>query len=73
MTSKLRYIWIDRNYLLHRKIEHMLISVVWKLPRKVVMWSAIRVIASATTGEYSNQVVSELTSMDALERWNNGG
>jgi len=39
------------------------------LPKSLVGWCAIRVIANATTGEYSNQVVPELTAMEALDRW----
>ena len=40
-----------------------------KLPRKLVMWCAYRIVANATTGVYSNQVVPELSAMDALKRW----
>jgi hypothetical protein len=43
----------------------------WKLPRKLVMWAAIRLTAFATSGKYSNTVVPELTAMDAIARWEN--
>lgn len=43
--------------------------VVWRLPRRVVMWAAYRVIANATTGPWRNQEVPALTAMDAIERW----
>lgn len=49
--------------------ERVVIKIAWKLPRKLVMWCAIRVMANATTGQYVNQVVPELTAMDALKRW----
>ncbi len=39
------------------------------LPRKIVYWCAIRLIAKATTGKHSTQIVPELTAMDALKRW----
>jgi hypothetical protein len=39
------------------------------LPRKLVYWAAIRLMTNATTGKYSNQVVPELTCLDALKRW----
>lgn len=42
--------------------------VAWRLPKKVVYWCAIRVIAYATQGAYGNTVVPELCAMDALER-----
>ena len=41
----------------------------WKLPRRVVLWSAIRLIAFATQGKYSSTIVPELTAMDAVKRW----
>ena len=41
----------------------------WKLPRKVVYWAAIRLMAHATQGQYSSTIVPELTVMDALQRW----
>lgn len=49
--------------------EKILIWVAWHLPRKLVMWCAIRVGANATQGAYSNQEVPELKFMDALKRW----
>ena len=39
------------------------------LPNWLVYWCAVRVVAHATTGEYSSQVVPELAAMDALHRW----
>jgi len=44
-------------------------SIAWCLPRKLVMWCAIRLMAHATTGQNSNQIVPELTVIDALQRW----
>ena len=43
--------------------------IAWHLPRKLVYWCAIRVAAHATTGSYSNQIVTDLRAMDALDRW----
>ena len=39
------------------------------LPHSVVYWAAVRLMANATQGEYSKQVVPELTCLDALKRW----
>jgi hypothetical protein len=50
-------------------IENLTIAVAWSLPRKLVMWCAFRVGAHATQGEYSNQVVPDLSFIDALKRW----
>ena len=45
------------------------IWIVWKLPRWLIKWAAVRLIAEATTGEYSSTVVPELRAMEALKRW----
>ena len=45
------------------------IKLAWLLPRSVVYWCSVRLIANATQGEHSNQIVPELSAMDALERW----
>ena len=41
----------------------------WSLPKWLVMWAAVRLIAHATTGKYGTTVVPELSAMDALKRW----
>jgi hypothetical protein len=43
--------------------------IAYRMPRRLVMWCAVRVGANATTGEHRNQVVPDLTFMDALKRW----
>ena len=45
--------------------------IVWKLPRRLVYWCAIRVFANATTGKHANQIVPELTALEALQQWDN--
>lgn len=49
--------------------ERFVMKLVYVLPRSLVYWCAIRLIANATTGIHENQVVPELTAMDALKRW----
>ena len=44
----------------------------WRLPKWLVKWAAVRLIAHATTGKYSATVVPEMTAMDALKRWEGG-
>ena len=44
-------------------------KIAWILPKSLVYWVSIRLIVNATQGKYSNQVVPELTAMDALQRW----
>lgn len=50
-------------------VEKVVRWVAWHLPKDVVYWATIRLIAFATSGEYSNQVVPELGAMEALHRW----
>jgi len=51
------------------KIEELQLCVAHLLPRWLVKWAAIRLIAYATSGKYGSTVVPELTAMDALKRW----
>lgn len=39
------------------------------LPHSVAKWAFIRVAVHATVGPWSNQVVPDLTVLDALQRW----
>ena len=49
--------------------ERILIWLAWRTPRSLVYWCSIRLMTHATVGRYSNQVVPELTAMEALKRW----
>ena len=64
--NRLRFAW---KYELGKHADRLLRAVVWRLPHRLVMWSCVRVVAHATTGQYGNTVVPELTAMDALKRW----
>jgi len=61
--------WTHVRYEASKKAERAIMALVWKLPKPVVKWAAVRVGAHATTGDYANQIVPELTFMDALKRW----
>jgi hypothetical protein len=50
-------------------IEKIQPWIVWRLPRWMVYWSTIRLLAHATQGKYGNQIVPDLLAMDALKRW----
>lgn len=43
--------------------------IAWHLPRKVIYWCAIRLMANATQGQYEKQEVPSLLAMEALQRW----
>lgn len=70
--------WADPTYPLpmrergRRAGDDALLKLAYLLPRRLVMWCAVRVILHGTTGKHENQVVPELTAMDALDRWGCG-
>ena len=43
--------------------------VTWKLPKKLVYWCAVRLMAWATQGQWGNQSPNDVNIMDALKRW----
>jgi hypothetical protein len=49
--------------------EKIYIKIAWLLPRELIKWCAVRMMSAATTGQYSSQIVSELTAIEALKRW----
>jgi hypothetical protein len=49
--------------------EKLLIAIAWAMPRSIVYWCSVRLMANATTGKFSSQIVPELTALDALQRW----
>lgn len=50
-------------------MEKFWIKIAQWVPHQLAYWCAVRVVTNATTGPYSNQVVPDLTAMDALQRW----
>jgi len=63
--------WLQCKW--YRIKERVPVKIAWLLPRSIVYFAAIRVAAAATTGKWSNQIVPELTAMDALQRWDLSG
>lgn len=47
--------------------------VAWRLPRRLAMWTFVRVSVNGTQGAWANQNVPELTVSDALQRWDRKG
>ncbi len=50
-------------------MEKLWIYIAWKLPKPLVKWCVIRACAHATTGQYGDTVVPELSMMDMIKRW----
>lgn len=59
----------DTTYKRRKYTERAQLWLVYRLPRWLIYWAAIRLIAHATMGKYDKQVVPKLTAMDALKRW----
>lgn len=57
------------TYQLDKLRTKVTIVVANALPKWVVYHCAIRLMAHATTGQYSSTVVPDLAGMDALKRW----
>jgi hypothetical protein len=66
MIQKIRF---EIAWRLPRWRENIQTWIAWRAPRWLVYWCSIRLMAYATQGEYSDQVVPDLTAMDALKRW----
>lgn len=53
----------------HVRKDMWALWIAHRMPRWLVRWCAVRLGAHATTGSWSDQVVPELTFLDALKRW----
>lgn len=49
--------------------EKAALAIAWHMPRWLVYRCAVRLGAHATVPPYGDQVVPDLTFMDALDRW----
>ena len=43
--------------------------IAWHLPKNLVKWCAVRLMAHATTGQYSYVLTTKTTIIEALQRW----
>ena len=60
---------IDIRHEYYRIKEKLQMRIAWGLPKWLVMWATIRLLAHATTGEYGNTETPALLVIDALKRW----
>jgi hypothetical protein len=44
-------------------------KIAWLLPKRVVMWASVRLMAYATHGKYGNECPDAVNIMTALKRW----
>ena len=62
-----RWFWLRVQW--RQTTEKLWRRLAWLMPRDLVRWCYMRVVAHATTGEYGDTEVPELTVMDAIDRW----
>lgn len=60
---------MDWKYELNKKRERAASWFVSKLPRWLIYRATIRAGVHATTGQYENTVVPDLTFIETLKRW----
>ena len=61
--------YVELKYWSSRWFHKRFMDIVWRLPKSLAYMCAIRVVSHATTGKYANQIVPDLTAMNALSRW----
>jgi cytochrome c-type biogenesis protein CcmH/NrfF len=50
-------------------LEQVLVWIIWRLPRRIVYWAAIRLMAHATTAVYPTRTPDGVTILEALDAW----
>lgn len=48
--------------------SNMMMWIAWKLPRWLVYWASVRLLAHATEGKYSKTLATKITAIEALSR-----
>ena len=59
----------ELKYHINRKVEHITIWIAHRLPKKLKMRVYFDVLAHATTGKYGKTVVTDITAMNAADRY----
>lgn len=52
-----------------RLAEKAVTGLVWRLPRRIILWATIRLISHGTTGVFGTTSPDSLNVMEALRRW----
>ncbi len=55
--------------MIERAKEWLAIQIAYALPRRLVLWCAVRLAVHASSGPYSDEPVPDLKVIDALARW----
>ena len=57
------------KYFYYRCKEKAMMKIAFIMPKWLVYFCSIRLVAYGTQGKYSNTIVPDLTAMDAIKRW----
>lgn len=72
VKERLDSLRLDAMMFRHGAPDKIAMQVAWWLPRKVVLWAYIRVMAHATQGPYGCDHVDDVRYSDAYKRWEKG-
>lgn len=50
-------------------MEKLWVWLAWRLPKELVRWASVRLMAHATTTEYAQKEPAEVSILDALRAW----
>lgn len=65
----MKYLWLDRKYLLRKWLDNLAWYLAGKVPNAVKMRVFMLIVAKATCGKYEETVIGELPAMEAIKRW----
>lgn len=65
----LRTRWLFARHDIGVAITKLKMEFVWRLPRWIIYFAAIRMVAEATTGDNGHINVGDLNAMDAVKMW----
>ncbi len=68
-TIRLIYGVIRGNFSVNEIKNKICMVIVSWLPNRIIFYSAIKLMAYASTGGYKKQIVTDLTVLDALGRY----
>lgn len=60
---------MDLKYKWYKYKEDTKLKIAGIIPRWLVYWASIRLMAHATTGPWANEEVPAMKMVDALQRW----
>lgn len=60
---------IELKYRMFKTYDGFRRFIAWHLPKGIVMWCYMRVVAHATGGKYSNDNVTNVLALTAIDRF----